>query len=112
MQMIPYTYEDPIRPDRTINSDLDTLNYLAQQWAVSFSPTKSENMVITKKVNRSIYGPVLLDDIVVTKETSHNHLGMTFTENMSWDVHTRNRIKKTTPTMNVLVRQIVYFQDP
>ena len=65
---------DPIVDIQTINSDLDTLNYWAQQWAVSFSPTKSENMVITKKVNRPIYGPVLLDDIVVTKVTSHSHL--------------------------------------
>ena len=95
---------DPIVDIQTINSDLDALNYWAQQWAVSFSPTKSENMVITKKVNRPIYGPVLLDDIVVTKVTSHSHLGMTFTENLSWEVHIRNRIKKTAPTMNVLVR--------
>ena len=31
---------DPIVDIQTINSDLDTLNYWAQQWAVSFSPTK------------------------------------------------------------------------
>ena len=64
-------------------------------------------MVITKKVNRPIYGPVLLDDIMVTKVTSHSHLGMTFTENLSWEVHIQhvhNCIKKTAPTMNVLVR--------
>ena len=62
---------DLIVDNQAINSELDTLNYWAQQWTVSFSPTKSENMVITKKVNRPIYGPVLLDDIVVTKVTSH-----------------------------------------
>ena len=38
------------------------------------------------------------------KVTSHSHLGMTFTENLSWEVHMHNRIKKTAPTMNVLVR--------
>ena len=41
---------------------------------------------------------------MITKVTSHNHLEMIFTENMSWDVHIRNRIKKTASTMNVLVR--------
>ena len=51
---------DPIVDFQTINSDLDTLNYWAKQWAVSFSPTKSENMVITKKVNHPIYDPVLM----------------------------------------------------
>ena len=51
---------DPILDIQPTNSDFDTLNYWAQQMAVSFSPTKSQNMVITKKVNRPIYGPVLL----------------------------------------------------
>ena len=41
---------DPIVDIQAINSDLDTLIYWEQQWAVSFSPIKSENMVITKKV--------------------------------------------------------------
>ena len=74
------------------------------QWAVSFSPTKSENMVITKKVNRQMYVPVLRDDTVVTKVTSRHQLGMTFTENMSWYVHILNRIKNAASTMNMLVR--------
>ena len=53
---------DPMVNLHTINSDLHALHYWAQQWAVSFIPTKSENMYIAKKVNRPIYGPVLLDD--------------------------------------------------
>ena len=95
---------DPIVDIQAINSNLDTLMPWAQQWAVSFSPTKPENMVITKKVNRPIYGPVLLDDIVVTKVTSHTHLGIIFIENLLWEVYICNRIKKTAPTMNGLVR--------
>ena len=46
---------DPIVDIQAITSDLDTLNYWAQQWTVSFSPTKSENMVITNKVNRPVF---------------------------------------------------------
>ena len=43
---------------------------------------------------------------------SHNHLGMTLTENMSLDVRIRNCIRKAAPTMNVLVRTSRVLPSP
>ncbi len=94
----------PVLDIHSINSDLETLNQWASQWAVSFSPAKSEHMIISKKLNGPNYGLIVLDGTVVNKVSSHSHLGMILTDTLSWEPHVNSRIKKAAPIMNLLLR--------
>ncbi len=40
---------DPVIDTMILNTDLESLNLWAKQWAVNFSPPKSEQLIITKK---------------------------------------------------------------
>ena len=98
---------DPAQDIRTVNNDLENLNKWAQQWAISFSPSKSEHMIISKRTNHIHYDQIVLDSTVVERVARHSHLGLVITETMSWEPHIRSRIEKAAPTLNLLVRNTV-----
>lgn len=89
---------------RDINIDLDTLNKWAATWAVNFSPAKSKLMVISNKPNPKNYNAVFYDNQPIPRVDSHTHLGVVFSEHMSWENHIRSRVKKSAPMINSLKR--------
>jgi hypothetical protein len=95
---------DPLLDTVIMNDDLSLINQWAKQWAVTFSPAKSEQLVITRKLEKANYNPLTLDMTEIKRVTEHCHLGVIFTENFSWETHIRSRIIKAAPTLNALTR--------
>jgi hypothetical protein len=77
-----------------MNRDLDRLNNWANKWLVTFNPTKTEALIISKKTLRPMYPDLFLDGIKVKEVETHCHLGLTFTNKMNWDVHIDNICEK------------------
>jgi len=93
---------DPLEDTRIMNNDLEMLNAWFKQWTVKFSPVKSKQLIVTRKPARINYAKLQLDGTEIKHVKTHSHLGMIFTEKLSWESHIR--VLKAAPTLNTLVR--------
>lgn len=88
----------------SLNSDLHSIGNWADQWRVTFNAKKTEYMLIGKKGNKSVLQPLFLNGVQITRVNSHCHLGLWLTENMSWEKHTQEIIKRTSNSVTLLKR--------
>ena len=95
---------NPLEDTRIMNNDLEMINDWSKQWTVKFSPAKSKQLIVTSKPARINYAELQLDGTEIKRVKTHSHLGMIFTEKFSWESHIRDRVLKTAPTLNTLVR--------
>ena len=76
-----------------INADLNKIQSWADTWLVTFSPPKTEEIIISNKEPR--YHPVLkLNGQNIKNVTSHKHLGLHFSNDLKWTIHIREIAKK------------------
>ena len=79
--------ENPAAAANILNDDLINVHNWADQWLVSFNPSKTESMVISKKRNKSPHTRLLMDNTVVKEVDKHKHLGIVFSNDCKWHAH-------------------------
>ncbi len=89
---------------RMINNDLETLSLWAAQWRVNYNAAKTVYMIISNKRTPPDYPPLYLNGQVLTKVTSHKHLGITISSDMSWNLHVDSIIKKAASRLSGISR--------
>ena len=47
--------DDPVTAAGCINADLDKISAWALAWLVTFNPTKTETLLVSRKLNRPLY---------------------------------------------------------
>ena len=57
-----YIIVDPTDAAITLNSDLSKIHRGVTDWLVSFNPSKSESLIFSRKVNKSDYPPISMDN--------------------------------------------------
>lgn len=87
-----------------LHSDLDQIRNWALQWHVTFNATKTEYMILSKKPIRPPPLPIYFDGTLIERVDSHCHLGVWLSDNMTWEKHTQELIKKTSTSLNLLKR--------
>ena len=88
---------DPLNVNQTfqtINDDLDTLSMWAAQWRVDFNAAKTVYMIVSNKRTPPVYPDLYLNGQILTKVSSHKHLGITLSKDMNWNLHIDSIIKK------------------
>ena len=87
-----------------LNNDLQKVTDWVKQWLVTFSPPKTESMLISLK-DRNINHPDLnFYSTIITEVTHRNHLGLTISNDLSWEAHITTMIKSTGQRMDILSR--------
>ena len=76
--------EHPDVTAQSLNIDLETIDKWAKLWLVIFNPTKSESLLISRKVNAPIHPPIFMNDQQLTEVTSHKHLGLHISKDCTW----------------------------
>ena len=74
-------------PDVTatlLNIDIETMAKWAKLWLVTFNPSKSESLLISRKVNVPINPPTFMHNQQLTEVTSHKHLGLHISKDCTW----------------------------
>ena len=87
-----------------INLDLQTLSNWAAQWRVNFNPLKTEYMIVSKKLIHPPRPQLYLNNVPIKMVKQHCHLGIWFTDNMSWGKHIQELNSNVSKSLNLLKR--------
>ena len=70
--------DNPGQAAYQLNSDLDKIHQWANQWLVTFNPSKSETVIFSRKRNRPNHPNVIMDQQPIQEVNLHKHLGIIF----------------------------------
>lgn len=94
--------ESPATAANILNDNLTNVHNWADQWLVSFNPSKTESMVISRKRNKPLHPRLLMDNILVNEVDKHKHLGIVFSNDCNWHVHIVAIANKAWQRINIL----------
>ena len=81
--------ENPVLTANCLNRDLDKIMQWATTWLVSFNPSKTGTLLISRKVNGPRHPPLFMQDFQIKEVDCHKHLGLTFSNDDIWHQHIR-----------------------
>ncbi|MEW8546213.1 MAG: reverse transcriptase family protein [Candidatus Thiodiazotropha sp.] len=82
--------ENPQIAATTLNTDLGTITRWASDWLVDFNPSKTVSMIVSRKSAQTNHPPLFMDNTIISENTSHKHLGLTFSNTCTWSEHIKN----------------------
>ena len=94
-------------PDQTaavLQSDIDKISRWADQWLVHFNPSKSESMLISRKINKPHHPPLSMGDVDIPIVNIHKHLGVYLTNDCTWHEHITFIKEKAWKRINIMRR--------
>jgi hypothetical protein len=92
---------DPVIQSQTLNADLNKIDVWAKKWKVNFNQTKTELMVLSRKIN-PIIPPLFFDDVQLEPIDCHKHLGIILQKDCKWDQHIKSIVTKCRLLINCL----------
>ena len=95
-------FSDPVIAANIINHDLSLLSRWAVQWRVSFNPLKTHFLLLSLKHNKPILPPIVFNNIVIQETPMLVSLGVTITQNLSWNEHVFKLIDKANKRLFIL----------
>ena len=94
--------ENPVLSADCLNRDLDKIKQWATRWLVSFNPSKTETLLISRKINRPQHPPLFMQDVQIKEVDYHKHLGFNFSNDGSWHQHIRYITEKAWFRINIM----------
>ena len=70
--------DNPGQAAYQLNSDLDKIHQWANQWLVTFNPSKSETVIFSRKHNKPNHRNVIMDQQPIQEVYLHKHSGIIF----------------------------------
>ena len=94
---------DALTATNTLNRDLTSISQWANKWLVAFSPEKTTSMLCSLR-NRTEIPKLYFDNTEVSNVENHRHLGITLTQDMSWQRHIDDITARANKRLDVLCR--------
>ena len=82
--------DDPVTAAGCINADLGRISNWASRWLVTFNPSKTETLLISRKLNKPLHPPLFMQNHQISEADSHKHLGLYFSNDCTWHQHINN----------------------
>ena len=79
--------DNPISAAEMINTDLETIHRWAEKWLVKFNPSKSESLLVSRKNNRNMDPPLIMNAVHINEVQHHKHLGVILSNDGTWHEH-------------------------
>ena len=79
--------DSPEEAAHTNNYDVVNIYVWAEKWLVSFNTNKIEYILLSRKFNKHVNIPVIMNIQIITKVESHRHFGVTFESSDTWHKH-------------------------
>ena len=94
--------ENPVTAAASLNTDLDRISQWAATWLVSFNPSKTESLLVSRKINKYHHPPLFMQDCQITEVESHKHLGLYLSNDCTWHEHINYITEKAWYRINIL----------
>jgi hypothetical protein len=101
---------DPDVAADALNQDLENLNQWADKWHVSFSPPKTEEVLISNKRAPSHHPMANLGGEPIKRVYSHKHLGLILASDLSWKDQITEVVDKANRRLGIM-RSLKYKLD-
>ena len=85
-----------------LNRNLSSLATWANQWLVTFNPTKTKCMTISNK--KVVYPDVCFNNTVLENVTCHKHLGININNNLKWTKHIDHILSNASRMLDVSLK--------
>ena len=85
-----------------INADLGKISAWAYTWLITFNPSKTETILVSRKLNRLPRPPVFMQNHQISEVDSHKHLGLYFSNDSTWHQHIKYIRDKTWSRINTM----------
>ena len=85
-----------------LNQDLQRIWNWATQWLVTFSPKKTEAMLISSKRDKNQQPPLFLNGQVIKQVEQHKHLGIILSQDLKWSAHIDDLIDRTYKKLDLM----------
>ena len=79
--------DDSVTSAGCINTDLVRISKWASTWLVTFNPSKTETLLISRKLNRPVHPPLFMENHQISEADSHQHLGLYFSHDCTSHQH-------------------------
>ena len=94
--------EDAITAAACLNNDLDKISQWAAKWLVTFHPSKTESLLISRKTIKERHPPIFMQNHRVVEVHSHKHLGVVLSSDCSWHQHVKYITDKAWNRINIM----------
>ena len=94
--------DNPVLSAQALNEDLERISSWADQWLVKFSTPKTKTMQISKKKKHQVSPPILMNGTRVNEVQSHKHLGVTISNNLTWNDHIEEMVITAGKSLDIL----------
>ena len=94
--------DNPVAAANCLNNDLDKISQWAATWLVSFNPTKTESITISRKFNKAQHPPIFMQNHQILEIDNHKHLGIYFSNDCTWHYHIDHIKEKAWFRINVM----------
>ena len=94
--------DDPVKAAGCINTYLVRISKWASTWLVTFNPSKTETLLISRKLNRPVHPPLYMEDHQISEVDSHKHLGLYFSHDCTWHQHINHITIKAWARINIM----------
>lgn len=102
--------DTPVNAALKLNSDLLKIHNWATRWLVTFNPSKSESLLISRKRSDIDHPPLVMNDQPILEVNCHKHLGLLFSSNGTWHDHINQITSKAWTRINVM-RKLKFVLD-
>ena len=102
--------DNPIDAARKLNSDLETIHQWAIKWIVTFNPSKTESLLLSRKHNSPRHPEITMNQQPIAEVNSHKHLGITLNGECSWHEHLSELKSKAWQRINIM-RKLKFILD-
>ena len=87
-----------------LNRDLVKLSTWSQKWLVTFNPSKTVFLQVSRKTNPAPKPVLEMNGTAIKEVPSHKHLGLTFNQTFTWSDHTSQVVQKASKCIGLLQR--------
>ncbi|MEW8185640.1 MAG: reverse transcriptase family protein [Candidatus Thiodiazotropha endolucinida] len=94
--------DTPERAAGSLNSDLQEINQWATEWLVDFNPSKTFTMTVSRKTTDVLHPPLFLAGTKIQETDTYKHLGIHFSNSLSWAEHIRTITRTAWQRLNML----------
>ena len=92
---------DPTETTEILNRDLNKISNWAKKWKINFNPKKSKDMIFSKKyICNSL--PVMFNNTLIERVSSHKHLGIYITNTLDWSLQVDQVCLKANKKLSIL----------